>query len=161
MQTLLAISILLLIVLLLTGAALVRDFRSTRRRVRRLSARPSRQQPDFAQHLLAAAEAHNVVPSRAVQAQTVKQVMANKTWNQPEIITAQPNQEVQVDYGVQVAYIRPVPAARNRLQSPHRVGSGRVNWTCFNTSPDVLTATHQTSRIRANSRDQAPSTKRF
>ena len=165
MQPLLAISALFLLVLLLTGVALVRDIRSTRKRVRRLPRQSPRQRPDFAQHLVSAAEARIAATSRVVPAQTLKQVMANKSWNlPPEIITVGPDREMPHPE-VQVANRQRAPQAatarHKRLRPPRPTGSERAHWAYFNQVSSDLTDPSQTSPMRANSRNKAPSHKHF
>ena len=78
MQTLAAISILCVFAICLAGVAIVRRVRSSSKRIGTAPHPPA----DFAQHLVSAIEDRNIDPSRAVPQQTVKQVMAAKSWNQ-------------------------------------------------------------------------------
>jgi hypothetical protein len=73
MYILLAISILSFFALLLAAVAIARHVR-----IRRVSNEP---QPDFAQHLFAAAEDQDSLAPRAVQQQSAKNVMGKTNWN--------------------------------------------------------------------------------
>ena len=90
MQTLAAISILCFFAICLAAVAIVKRVRSSSKRIGTAPHPPS----DFAQHLISALEGsaievsaikgRNIDPSRSVPQQTVKQVMAAKSWNQPQ-----------------------------------------------------------------------------
>jgi hypothetical protein len=73
MYILLAISILCFFALLLAAVAIARHVR-----IRRV---PNERQPDFAQHLFAAAEDQDSLAPRTVPQQSVKNVMGKTDWN--------------------------------------------------------------------------------
>jgi hypothetical protein len=159
MQTLLVISILCLLAVGLAGAAVARHVRITFTR----AAKPSQRPDDFAQHLVSAVEGRSLRFERFLRAapqQTLQEVMASKSWNQPpELITVRPDPEVHLLYDQ--ATTDPELGARKAPQSTHSIGSERLDWTYFNKDLGDLTDPYQIPRMRANSRDQAPPPKRF
>jgi hypothetical protein len=80
MHILFAISALGFFALVLAASAIVRHVRSTRR--------PTHPQNDFAQHLFAAVEDQDSRRPRALEEQSVQDVIAKNSWNRtPEAIT--------------------------------------------------------------------------
>ena len=160
MRILLATSALCLIVLILAGVAVVRDLRSSRKRFRRSPA-PS---TSFADHLVSAAERRNQTPIRSVPAQTLRQVMANKSWNRPpESMTVRPNPQLP-DLERQDAYDRPASetaATHKAPRSSHRPFAERLDWAYFNKDLGDLTDPYQTSPLRTSSSKKAPSPSRI
>jgi hypothetical protein len=157
MQTLFAISILCSFVLLLAGVAIGRRIRSSHKRINE----SPQTHTNFAQHLVSAAEGRNLVPSRIVPSQTVKQVMANKSWNQPpEMIPVKSIPELQAASDQDVSQTA-ASATRKVPQSSYRGVTERLDWAYFNRNRGDLNDPYQAPRLRANSRDKAPSPKRF
>ena len=160
MRILLATSVLCLAVLILAGVAVVRDIRSSRKRCRRSPA-PS---ASFADHLVSAAERRKQTPFRSVPAQTLRQVMANKSWNRPpESLTVRPNPQLP-DPEHQDAHDRlasDTAATRKAPRSSHRPFAERLDWTCFNKNLGDLTDPYQTSPLRTGSSQKAPSPSRI
>jgi hypothetical protein len=156
MQTLFAISILCSFLLLLAGVAIGRRIRSSHKRINE----SPQTHTNFAQHLVSAAEGRNFVPSRIVPSQTVKQIMANKSWNQPpEMITVKQIPELQAAYDQDVS--QTASATRKVPQSSYRGVTERLDWAYFNKNRGDLNNPYQAPRLRANSCDKAPSPKRF
>jgi len=93
MNTLLAISALCFFALLLAVIAIARQVRSSHR-LNRISTHPRH---DFSQHLFAAANDQNSRTPGNLRHQTVKDVMAKKSWNQPpETAALQPDSQAEL-----------------------------------------------------------------
>jgi hypothetical protein len=159
MHTLFAISVLSLFVLLMAGVAIARHIR-----IGRSVSSPQRER-EFADHLFAAAKGRSVSETvvrraRSVPAQTIKEIMAGKSWNQPpEIVTLRPDPEAHKAYDQTLS--EPVQGQRKSPQPAHRRDGERLDWGYFNKDLGDLTDPYQTPRLRANSRDRATSPKRL
>jgi len=86
--------------------------------------------------------------------------MASKSWNQPpDLITLRPDPESQ--RVPDEPAIDPEFGARKLPQSSYRIGSERLDWAYFNKDLGDLTDPYEIPRLRANSRDNPTSSRRF
>ena len=151
MQILFAISILCLLAIGLAAAALIRHVRVTFTRTEK----PQQAPVDFAQHLFAAADGRSARAMRAIPQQTVREIMANKSWNQPpEFVTVRPDRGS--DLPLEPSHPLPDPHARKAPQSAHWSGAERLDWAYFSKDLGDLTDPYQVPRLRANSRAHRP-----
>jgi hypothetical protein len=149
MQTLFALSIVCLLVLIGAGIALARHLRANRQPSTTLSLL---QRDDFAQHLFEAAKVENSPEPRKLPYQTLQDIAAKKSWNQPPgTVTLLPSHELRPDFPRLAA--EPLPLNRKPPQISRRVGSERLDWAYFNKNRGGLTDSYQTPGIRANSRN--------
>jgi hypothetical protein len=160
MYILFAISALCFLALLLAAIAIARHVRSDRE----AGGSPHHSQRDFAQHLVAAASDQNSRIPRNAPQQTVKQVLARKSWNQPrpEVVMIEPDPEAQLAFEQKA--IEPltgrIGTSRKPPQSAHQRGLKRLDWAYFNKDLGDLSDPYQTPRLRANSGDRSTSPER-
>jgi hypothetical protein len=153
MQTLFAISIVSFLAIVWAGIAVARHIRARRELDRASSPR----RIDFAQHLVSAVEDESPVEPRRVPYQTLRDITARKSWNQPpEGVTVPPSREVRSELRQSVP--EQLPAKRKPPQTAHRAASERLDWAYFNKDMGDLTDRYQTPGLRANARN---SPKRF
>jgi hypothetical protein len=151
MQMLLAISIVCFIALVWAGIALARHIRASRQPDRNTSFVP---RIDFAQHLFSAIEDESSLQPRKVPTQTLQDITAKKSWNQPpEGVAVRPSHELRSELP---------PSAAEQLQvkckppqTSHRVGSERLDWAYFNKDLGDLTGPYQTPSRRVNARNSS------
>jgi uncharacterized membrane protein YccC len=161
MYILFAISAFCFFALLLAAVAIARHVRSSRE----ASGKQPHSQRDFAEHLFAAASDQNSRIPRPQPQQTVKQVLAKKSWNQqrPEVVTIRPDPEAQLAFdqkAIESVAGRMEPS-RKPPQSAHQKEWRRLDWAYFNKDLGDLSDPYQTPRLRANSSDKTTSSERF
>ena len=160
MYILYAISALCFLALLLAAIAIARHVRSNRGTDRN----SPRSQHNFAQSLVAAASDQNSRIPRNAPQQTVKQVLARKSWNQsqPEAVTIRPDPDAQLAYeqGTVELFAGRIETSRKPPQSAHHRGWKRLDWAYFNKDLGDLSDPYQTPRLRANSGDRSTSPER-
>lgn len=160
MYILFAISAFCFLALLLAAIAIARHVRSSRETGRN----PSNSQHDFAQHLYAAASDQNSRLPRAQPQQTVKQVLAKKSWNQSrsEAVMIPPDPEVQLAFEQKTieSFAGRIESSRKPPQSSHSKAWKRLDWAYFNKDLGDLSDPYQTPRLRANSGDRSTSPER-
>jgi len=156
MYILFAISIFCFLALVLSATAIVRHVRSNRHH-ERVYANPF---DDFSQHLFAAIEDQDSRRPRIPPQQTMRDILAKKSWNlPPDMITLRPDPELQLTYEQNTT--EPLLATRKPPQSAHRNGLQRMDLVYFNEDLGDLTDPYQTPRLRANSRDSSISDRNF
>jgi len=161
MYILFAISAFCFFALLLAAVAIARHVRSNREAGRKRS--PS--QRDFAEHLFAAANDQNSRKPRTQPQQTVGQVLAKKSWNQPrpEVVTIRPDSDPQLAYDQRAveSFAGRIEPSRKPPQTAHQKEWRRVDWAFFNKDLGDLSDPYRTPRLRANSGDRSSSSERF
>jgi hypothetical protein len=159
MQPLFAISILSFFVLVMAGVAIARHVRIV------CSSASLQTDHNFSHYLFAAAQAAagpntGTRAPRSVPDQTIQEIMANKSWNQPpEIITSRPDPDAQLTDEQKNAHR--AHRGHKSPQSSHEDGHERLDWAYFNKDLGDLTDPYRTPRLRVNSRDKATSPTRF
>lgn len=159
MNTLFAISALCFFALLLAAIAITRLVRSSSR----LNRRSTHPRHDFSQHLFAAANDQNSRTPSNLTHQTVKDVMAKKSWNQPtETVTLQPDSQSELA-SVQIA----ADSATGRLESTRKPPQSyrhkewkRRESASFKKDRGRLIEPNQAPRLPANSTEKSISVKR-
>jgi hypothetical protein len=155
MQILFAISILCFVALVAAAIALTRHIRAGHNR----SNTPSDRQT-FAQHLLSAHENPAPRRNRTVPVQTLREITRNKSWNRPpDMITLHPGEEYHPVSGQTESSEREADLKTPR--SSHKGGHERLDWAYFNKDLGDLSDPYQAPRLRASSRPNATSPKRF
>jgi hypothetical protein len=155
MQILFAISILCFVALIVAAIALTRHIRAGHKRS---STPPDR--PTFAQHLFSAHEDPAPRRNRTVPVQTLREIIRNKSWNQPpDMITLHPGEEYHHASSQTKSGER--EADRKAPRSSQNGGGERLDWAYFNKDLGDLSDPYQAPRLRANSRSNATSPKRF
>jgi hypothetical protein len=161
MYILFAISALCFLALLLAAIAIARHVHFSRG----ASAEPPHSQRDFAGHLFAAASDQNSRIPRTAPQQTVKDVLAKKSWNQhrPEVVMIRPDHEAQLAYEQRAreTFAGRIESSRKPPQSAHQRGWQRLDWAYFNKDLGDLSDPYQTPRLRANSGDKSTPPERF
>ena len=149
MQMLFAIAILCFVALVWAGIALARHIRVSRHPDRSTSFVP---RIDFAQHLFNAIEDERLLQPRKVHSQTLQDITAKKSWNQPpEGVAVRPSQELRSELSPSAA--EQLQVKRKPPQTSHRVGSERLDWAYFNKDLGNLTDPYQTPSLRVNARN--------
>jgi hypothetical protein len=161
MYILFAISAFCFFALLLAAVAIARHVRSNREAGRK----PFPSQRDFAEHLFAAANDQNSRMPRTQPQQTVRQVLAKKSWNQPrpEVVTIRPDSDPQLAYNQRAveSFGGRIEPSRKPPQTAHQKEWRRLDWAYFNKDLGDLSDPYQTPRLRANSGDRSTSSERF
>jgi hypothetical protein len=151
MQTLLAISILCFLALVWAGIALARHIRASRQPDRNTSFVP---RIDFAKHLFNAIEDERSLQPRKVPSQTLRDITAKKSWNQPpEGVAVRPNHELRSELPPSAA--EQLQVKRKPPQTSRRVGSERLDWAYFNKDLGDLTDPDQIPSLRVNARNSS------
>jgi hypothetical protein len=145
MQILFAISVLCFVALVWACFAIVRHIRANH---------TSRQtsetlHPDFSQHLVAAVESGDASAPPPFRQQTLQEIMAAKSWNQPPAsVTVRPVQD------------RPDAEHRDGERKPpqavHHAGSKRADWAYFNSDAGDLSDPYPLGRIRSDYKTTSP-----
>jgi len=161
MYILFAISAVCFFALLLAAVAIARHVRFSRG----AAGVPPHSQREFAEHLVAAASDQNSRVLRAAPQQTVKDVLAKKSWNQrrPEVVMIRPDPEAQLAYERRAveSLAGRIETSRKPPQSAHQRGWKRLDRAYFSKDLGDLTDPYQTPRLRANSSDKSTSPERF
>ena len=161
MYILFAISAFCFFALLLATVAIARHVRYSRKP----GGKPLQSQRDFAQHFVAAAKDQNSRIPRTTRKQTVKDVLAKKTWNQhrPEVVIIRPDPDAQLTHEQRAveSFSRHIESSRKPPQSAHQRGWRRLDPAYFNTDLGDLTDPYQAPRLRANSGGKSNSSERF
>jgi len=144
MQILFAISIVIFLILTLTGIVIARRIRAGHRR-----GKASAHQSDFSEHLLRAVENQDARLLQSVRLQSVKEIAANKTWNAPSKLVEIPPAAGNASFGM-----------RKGPLSAHPLVGERLEWAYFNKDYGDLTDPHPSRPVRARSGVKSTSNRR-
>lgn len=150
MQILFAISILCFLALVWALIAVSRHIRSGR------DTASSPAPETFAQHIAhaSASPESNQPKLRHTLNQSIRDITARKSWNQPpEVITMHPSLEQRAEWEKET--IQPLAGIRKAPQSSRSGGTERLDWAYFNKDFGDLTDPYQSPRIQANSRNSS------
>jgi hypothetical protein len=160
MYILYAISAFCFLALLLAAIAIARHVRSNRE----TGGNPLHSQHDFEQHLVTATKDQNSRIPRNAPQQTVKDVLAKKSWNQrrPEVVTIRPDPDAQLAFEQRAveSFAGRIESSRKPPQSAHQREWKRIDWAYFNKDLGDLSDPYQAPRFQANSGDRSISPKR-
>jgi hypothetical protein len=145
MQILFAISVLCFFALVWAGFGIVRHIRANHKSRRTSDAL----HPDFSQHLFAAVQSEEMHAPPPFRQQTLREIIAGKSWNQPPAsVTVRPAQD------------RPdaeqMDGKRKAAQAVHHAASERIDWAYFNSDAGDLSDPYPRGRIRANYKTTSP-----
>ena len=145
MQILFAISVLCFVALAWACFAVVRHIRANHTSGE--TTEPLH--PDFSQHLIATVESGDASAPPPFRKQTLREIMAGKSWNQPPAsVTVRPAQD------------RPdaehLDGERKPAQAVHRAGSERADRAYFNSDAGDLSDPYPRGRIRSDYKTTSP-----